>query len=98
METKNYIDTEKIKETGNEIISNTRNFLIRVIKLNERIKKITTETYEWEGVSADKFVEKVDKQLNNISYFVTMLNDFGQELINEAEEYENMVKVNEVQL
>ena len=96
MITKNYIDTEKMKEAGNYIIATTKNFLVKVISLSERIKKINNETYEWQGNSADKFVEKVSKELNNLSYFVMMLNNLGQELLNEAENYENMIKTNEV--
>lgn len=83
------VDTTKMKEAGNNIIVATRDFSKDIANLKKRIEKMTTETYEWEGNSADKFVTIVSSQLLELDSFIATLNEYGEELITTAQNYEN---------
>lgn len=91
------VDTTKMKEAGNNIIVATRNFSLDISNLKKRIDKMTTDTFEWEGNSADNFVNRVDAQLLELNSFIATLNQYGQELIENAQNYENAVNYSNIQ-
>lgn len=90
------IDTAKMKEAGNNIVATTKIFSTDITNLKKRIDKMTTETYEWEGNAADNFVANVDLQLSELDSFIAILNNYGEELIENAQNYENAVNNSQI--
>lgn len=87
-----YVDTIKLKESGNEIIKLSNEFNSNVNDLFDRLVKIPTVSLEWVGESALEFsrianVEKIDYiNLKNNLY------NYGKFLIDTAEEIESAMQ------
>lgn len=85
------IDTEKIKECGNDIVklSNDLNQIIE--NLYERIINMPTKTGEWQGNSAIDFSRRANIEKNQAISLKNCLYDFGLTLIENADKYNNEV-------
>lgn len=86
------VDTNKMKELGKSIITNNVNLTNELKGLKNRLDKMVTETFEWEGNSAENFVKTVDLQIKELEPFLQMIDNYGRLLINEAENYENATR------
>ena len=81
------VDTDKMREIGNNIISLSNEYTNVINELHNRLMNVSN-TGEWSGVSADKFIEA--KRLSKESYISLgrQLRRYGEVLVQSASDFE----------
>ena len=60
-----YIDTDKLREIGNNILSETNIFKSNIDFLYDRINNINSKTFEWVGNGANNFSSELYSKLSD---------------------------------
>ncbi len=81
------VDTNKMRECGSNIVNLSKEYLSIVNALFTRLSKVN-ENGEWSGVSADKFIENVNKNKNSYISLGNQLKRYGDVLIQSANEFD----------
>lgn len=86
------VNTDKMKEYGNDIIGLSQNLNSVIQEMYTRILNVSTVTREWQGESADKFVNKAKKDKIIALNLKQKVYKLGVTLVKSAENYETDVK------
>lgn len=81
------VDTNKMRECGSNIVNLSKEYLSIVNALFTRLSKVN-QNGEWSGVSADKFIENVNKSKNSYISLGNQLKQYGDVLIQNANEFD----------
>lgn len=81
------VDTNKMRECGSNIVNLSKEYLSIVNALFTRLSKVN-ENGEWSGLSADKFIENVNKNKNSYISLGNQLKRYGDVLIQSANEFD----------
>lgn len=90
------IDTEKVEQAGKDIVDLSKELYNLLGKLDIRFKRMVTETFEWEGNGADKFVSISSGQLKAMQNFANLLKNYGLKLKLQAQRYDTSAKESKI--
>lgn len=85
------VDTKKLNESGQDIISLTRELNEEFDALFSRIANISTRTFEWVGAASEDFIRRTNIEKTQYVKMVSTLNKYGKILIDTANEYDSYV-------
>lgn len=83
------VDTKKLNESGQDIISLTRELNEEFSALFTRIANMNTRTFEWVGSAAEEFIRRTNIEKVQYTKMVNTLNKYGKTLVDVAQEYES---------
>ena len=83
------VDTKKLNESGQDIISLTRELNEEFSALFTRIANMNTRTFEWVGSASEEFIRRTNIEKVQYTKMVNTLNKYGKTLIDVAQEYES---------
>lgn len=86
------IDTNKICECGNDLLSNVELYQEVIREMYERINNMPSKTGEWVGQGADRFVDKVNQDYKLFTCIGEELKKFSDCLIDFSNDTENITK------
>ena len=86
------VDTNKMRECGSNIVNLSKEYLSIVNALFTRLSKVN-ENGEWSGLSADKFIENVNKNKNSYISLGNQLKRYGDVLIQSANNTDSLLKL-----
>ena len=88
-----YGDTANIKDISKELIDLANEYNIEITNLFKRLLEIPTETKEWVGNKADKYVQIVGLDKQQYIDFYNSLKEFANMLSDTANNIENCVRI-----
>ena len=83
------LDTKKLNEIGQDIISLTRELNEEFSALFTRIANMNTRTFEWVGSASEEFIRRTNIEKVQYTKMVNTLNKYGKTLVDVAQEYES---------
>ncbi len=83
------VDTKKLNESGQDIISLTRELNEEFSALFTRIANMNTRTFEWVGSASEEFIRRTNIEKVQYTKMVNTLNKYGKTLVDVAQEYES---------
>lgn len=86
------VDTQKMRECGNEIMKLSISIGDDINKLFDRIQKMPTNTCEWVGESAEAYVSRAKNEKLQYLQFKDVLYSYGKYLVNSADILEQSVR------
>lgn len=87
-----YIDTDKLREIGNNILSETNIFKSNIDFLYDRINNINSKTFEWVGNGANNFIEKFNLDFNYYNDIYVFLREYGNYFIEFSNRIDDSIK------
>ena len=87
-----YIDTEKLKEYGNNILESANNIKNNLDYLHERINNINSKTFEWIGNESNDFIDKFNNDYNNYNDIYLFIKEYGNLLIDCSNKVDDSIK------
>ena len=85
------INTNNIRQTGNDIISLTNEIRAILDDTFTMISNMSLETGEWQGTSAEEFVSLANVDKGNYNRLIQEINNFGKYLVNYSDEMESLI-------
>jgi len=86
------VDTKKLKESGQDIISLARELNEEFTALFSRISNMATRTYEWVGPSSQQFITRTNLEKTQYRKLIQTLYKYGKILVDASNEYELVAK------
>lgn len=86
------VDTNSLKESGQDIISLTSELNEEFQALFSRISNMNNRTFEWVGSGADEFIRRTNIEKVQYLRLINVLKKYGKILIDVANEYEIVAK------
>ena len=87
-----YVDTDKMRACGNEILALVEEFKATLDTMFTRIENVPIYTKEWVGDSAMLFVSLANKDKVQYYNYATSLYKYGKYLIDCADYYDKTIK------
>lgn len=87
-----FIDTDKLREIGNNILDEANNYKNSIDFLNNRINNINSKTFEWVGIGSYDFIDKFNFDLKMYNDIYIFIKEYGEFLINCSNIIENYFK------
>ena len=95
--TKTSIDISKLRQCGEDILSETDSYIKNINGLFELINNVPTKTKEWTGVGAERYAEAVYKNEKiNYDNYGSELKKLGQSLIDYADDLDSIIEYNKI--
>lgn len=85
------IDTNKIRESGQDIITLTKELNEEINVFFTRISNMSTKTLEWVGASSDDFIRRSNLEKTQYIKIVNSLNKYGKLLNDAADSYDSAI-------
>lgn len=86
------VDTKKLSESGNDILTLTSELKEEFEALFARITNMNTRTFEWVGPASEDFIRRTNIEKIQYIKILDTLNKYGKILTYAAQEYENSAK------
>jgi len=86
------IDTNKLKDSGNDILENVKLYKEVIDSYFDKINNMTSNTFEWIGNKANDYVEQVNNDYKFYYDIYDILLSYGQYLIDTGENIESIMK------
>lgn len=86
------VDTNKLRESGQDIIDLTRELSEEFEALFSRITNMSTRTLEWVGPSSEQFIKRTNMEKIQYTKIVQTLNKYGKMLTEVATQYDLVTK------
>ena len=86
------IDTDKLREIGNDILNEANNYKTNIDYLKNRINNINPKTCEWIGSSALEFIDKFNIDYNKYNDVYILFKEYGNYLIDCSNKIDNIIK------
>lgn len=87
-----YIDTDRLREIGNNILNDTNVFKTNIDYLYERINNINSKTFEWIGKESNNFIENFNIDYNSYNDIYIFFKEYGEFLIECSNKIEDSIK------
>lgn len=87
------IDTAKTKQSGADIIRLANELNEQINALYSRLSNMNKTTMEWVGDAANEYIRVANLQKAQYTKIVKILKQYGKNLIDTAELYENNSKI-----
>ncbi len=91
-----YVDTARLRENGERIISISNELSENFNQLFDRITNIPSKSFEWVGEGANVFSNSVSKEKNNYISLKNNVYSYGKYLVDMAEELERTINNNRI--
>ena len=86
------VDTARLAQSGQDIITLTKELKEEFEVLFSRISNMATRTLEWVGPSSEQFIERTNIEKIQYIKIVNTLNNYGKMLVEASENYDSVVK------
>ena len=86
-----YLDTRKIKESGNEIVRLSELIRLDVDEYYNLINKLTSDS--WVGISADKFKKNCYKNKDDNYILIAKIKQQGKKFVELSEDVERQIEL-----
>lgn len=86
------VDTAKLSESGQDIISLSTELKEELDALFSRITNMNTKTFEWVGGASNEFIRRTNIEKIQYMKVVNTLKNYGKILTDAALEYESVSK------
>lgn len=86
------VDTAKLQESGQDIITLTRELKEEFDVLFTRISNISTRTLEWVGAASEQFISRTNVEKIQYMKIINTLNSYGKILVETSNNYDSVVK------
>lgn len=86
------VDTVKLNESGQDIISLTRELKEELDAFFTRISNMNTRTFEWVGGASSEFIRRTNIEKTQYMKIVSTLNEYGKILVDASTGYDSVAK------
>jgi hypothetical protein len=86
--TKTYVDSDKLKDAGNDLVTLGMEYTEIINTLFDKINGYSSADI-WVGKSAEDYIALVNTEKSTYDSVGSIINSYGKVLINIAEDYEN---------
>lgn len=86
------VDTNKLKECGEDILILTKELKEEFEVLFTRISNMNTRTFEWVGKSANEYVRRTNIERIQYNKVVEVLNQYGKVLVSTADSFDTCIR------
>ena len=83
------VDTKRLNESGQDIITLTKELNEEFSALFTRIANMNTRTFEWVGSASEEFIRRTNLEKVQYTKMLNTLNKYGKTLVDAAQEYES---------
>jgi len=84
-------DTVRIRELGNNIIKLSQDYALLMSSLQSRLEKVPTNSKEWVGPAAEKFIAITNSELSSYSELSELIATYGSSLLTTANNIETAI-------
>lgn len=89
-----YINSEKLNEIGNSVVSLASDYDVQINKLFKRLTSVPTVTKEWVGNQANNYFNNISLDKSDFLNVGNQIRNYGKYLIDAAQDIERQIKNN----